>query len=184
LLLSRSTIDAETVDEKRQERQQVDLERIERFSLNLPGDGSSDDSDLEVQKVTNPDAKVTQSTQTTCAWDATTQTTPNLRLLPRLSSAANKATTSQSKATQMTPSTSAESSPEAIRKSQKPTSKCHRERGQADGSPNGSSSDLSEPETIMSPSKALLDYLLPVTATTSNASHLADEKNADISKSK
>ena len=51
-----------------QQRLHKDLERIERFSLNLPGDASSDDSDLDAEK------GVAQSTQTKSVWEVATQT--------------------------------------------------------------------------------------------------------------
>ncbi|KAI9560873.1 hypothetical protein GHT06_011827 [Daphnia sinensis] len=170
-------------NDKRQPSQ-VDLERIERFSLNLPGDGSSDDSDIdngESCKITA--APVTQSTQTTVAWNVATQTSPSLSTLRPISLKVAKPTTqSVSKGTQVTSSSSSSSSSSAstspaVRKSlPKPSttttanvssSKCHRERGQADGSPNGSSSDLSghvsaSGHGLSSPSQSLLDYLLPI----------------------
>lgn len=171
-------------NDKRQ-TSQVDLERIERFSLNLPGDGSSDESDMdngESCKVTA--LPVTQSTQTAQTWNVATQTSPSLAALrSSLMKNAKPTTQSVSKGTQVTSSSSSSSSssasasPEAVRKSlpksSAPTgtnissSKCHRERGQADGSPNGSSSDLSDHVTasgpgLSSPSQSLLDYLLPI----------------------
>ena len=167
-------------NDKRQPSQ-VDLERIERFSLNLPGDGSSDDSDIdngEPRKITT--VPVTQSTQTTMTWNAATQTTPSLSALRPISNKTTKGMSqSVSKGTQVTsssssPTSSASASPEAVRKSLPKasttaisSSKCHRERGQADGSPNGSSSDLSDHVTasgpgLGSPSQSLLDYLLPI----------------------
>ncbi|KZS02918.1 Smoothened protein [Daphnia magna] len=170
-------------NDKRQSSQ-VDLERIERFSLNLPGDGSSDDSDIdngESCKITA--APVTQSTQTTVAWNVATQTSPSLSTLRPISLKIAKPTTqSVSKGTQVTssssssPSSSASTSPVVRKSLPKPSttittnvssSKCHRERGQADGSPNGSSSDLSGHVSaslhgLSSPSQSLLDYLLPI----------------------
>lgn len=170
-------------NDKRQSSQ-VDLERIERFSLNLPGDGSSDDSDIdngESCKITA--APVTQSTQTTVAWNVATQTSPSLSTLRPIALKIAKPTTqSVSKGTQVTssssssPSSSASTSPVVRKSLPKPSttittnvssSKCHRERGQADGSPNGSSSDLSGHVSaslhgLSSPSQSLLDYLLPI----------------------
>lgn len=113
-----------------------------------------------------------------------TQTSPSLAAL-RSSFIKNAKPTTQSvsKGTQVTSSSSSSSSssasasPEAVRKSLPKSSgatgtnisssKCHRERGQADGSPNGSSSDLSDHVTaggpgLSSPSQSLLDYLLPI----------------------
>ena len=91
---------------------------------------------------------------------------PSLSLMrPVSSNATAPKAAAHSKATQMTPSSSATSSPEAVRKVHKPTAalKCHRERGQADGSPNGSTSELSDQVTALaSPSQSLLDYLLPI----------------------
>lgn len=163
---------------------QVDLERIERFSLNLPGDASSDESDVE-KGVTHKTAAVplTQSTQTNMTWTVATQTSPSLALQRPLK-ASKTIVSSQSKATQVSTSSSepssasssAYSSPEAVRRSVPKAastavntsgSKCHhKERGQADGSPNGSSTG-SEPGTqaaacLGSPSQSLLDYLLPI----------------------
>ncbi len=179
----------------------ADLERIERFSLNLPGDASSDDSDLEAGRTGVGGAGVVAAagvggakktgqsmcTQTTCTWDVATQTSPTLALRPRLvsSSSPAAASASQSKATQMTPpaSSSAESTPEvAPKSSHRSTSKCvHRERGQADGSPNGSSaSDVSDAGAVASPSQTLLDFLLPVSGT----SQLDPEHGVQVSKSK
>lgn len=180
-----STVVQVQPNDKRQSSQ-VDLERIERFSLNLPGDGSSDESDIdngESCKVTT--VPVTQSTQTAVTWNVATQTSPSLSTLRPISTKSAKTTTqSVSKGTQVTsssssssPSSSASTSPEAVRKSlPKPStsaptnissSKCHRERGQADGSPNGSSSDVSDHISasgpgLSSPSQSLLDYLLPI----------------------
>ena len=177
-------------------------ERIERFSLNLPGDASSDESDLEQQRKEEAaiDIKVTQSTQTIQTWNAATQTTPSLSACRALTSKTTtaKTTMSQSKGTQMTSSSSssissASSSPEVVRKSfpksvtpaaiGPSSSKCitntHRERGQADGSPNGTSEsddeDLSDNQggtnggasggaALNSPSQSLLNYLLPIKA--------------------
>ena len=51
-----------------QQQLQKDLERIERFSLNLPGDASSDDTDMDAEK------GVAQSTQTRSVWEVATQT--------------------------------------------------------------------------------------------------------------
>lgn len=170
-------------NDKRQ-TSQVDLERIERFSLNLPGDGSSDDSDMdngESCKITA--VPVTQATQTAQTWNVATQTSPSLAALrSSFIKPAKPAAQSVSKGTQVTSSSSSRSSsasasPEAVRKSLPKTpatagtnisnSKCHRERGQADGSPNGSSSDLSDHVTasgpgLSSPTQSLLDYLLPI----------------------
>lgn len=173
-----TTIVQVQTNDKRQSSQ-VDLERIERFSLNLPGDGSSDESDIdngESCKITA--APVTQSTQTTVAWNVATQTSPSLSTLRPISLKIAKVTTqSVSKGTQVTSSSSSSSSVSnsPVRKSlPKPSttaaissSKCHRERGQADGSPNGSSSDLSghvsaSGHGLSSPSQSLLDYLLPI----------------------
>ena len=94
---------------------------------------------------------------------------PSLSLMrPMASAASTSKAVAHSKATQMTSaSSSASSSPEAVtRKVHKPAStipKCHRERGQGDGSPNGSTSGLSDQVTALaSPSQSLLDYLLPI----------------------
>ena len=191
-------------NDKRQSSQ-VDLERIERFSLNLPGDGSSDESDMdngESCKVTA--VPVTQSTQTAVTWNVATQTSPSLSALRPISHKTSKVTTqSVSKGTQVTssssssPSSSASTSPEVVRKSLPKastvtatnisSSKCHRERGQADGSPNGSSSDLSDHVAtsggpgLSSPSQSLLDYLLPIKNQTDKKS---DDRQLNGSKSR
>ena len=174
-------------NDKRGSKPKVELERIERFSLNLPGDGSSDESDIDqmgesTQKQIVP---MTQSTQTAATWNVSTQTSPSLSAQRPVTNKTIKTTQSVSKGTQMTSSSSSRSSSpvsvEAVRKSlPKSTtaaaaaagttvsnSKCHRERGQADGSPNGSSSDLSDHVTsnepgLSSPTQSLLDYLLPI----------------------
>lgn len=175
-------------NDKHQSLQKVDLERIERFSLNLPGDGSSDESDIDNGESSKVQAvPMTQATQTAMTWNVATQTSPGLSALRSVvNKTTTKTTQSVSKGTQVTSSSSSRSSspvsvsPEAVRKSLPKTSaaaaiigtnvsnsKCHRERGQADGSPNGSSSDLSDHITtsgpgLSSPTQSLLDYLLPI----------------------
>ena len=176
-------------------RQRQDLERIERFSLNLPGDASSDESDVEKGVLPNATRQAatgaTQSTQTTATWNVATQTSPGLSAQRAIVPAGKAKTQQQSKGTQMTSSSSTSdsscsSSPQTLRKSLPKTttiatatiatpssttavvpSKYHRERGQADGSPNGSSSESDDMASnggarLSSPSQSLLDYLLPV----------------------
>lgn len=173
-------------------------ERIERFSLNLPGDASSDESDLEQKSRVVP--AVAQSTQTVQTWNVATQTSPSLATLRPVGNSKKKSTAVQSKGTQMTSpsssssssSTSSSSSPEVVRRSFPKTavtpvtlavapSKCPRERGQADGSPNGTSSEDDDEDVpaggagmgsitggsgagLSSPSQSLLNYLLPIKA--------------------
>ena len=71
-------LSGDPADEQRLLQQRhADLERIERFSLNLPGDACSDDSDLDA----DAEKGVTQSTQTRSVWEVATQTSPSLSLL-------------------------------------------------------------------------------------------------------
>lgn len=174
-----------------------DLERIERFSLNLPGDASSDESDVEKGvNTTRQTVAATQSTQTTATWNVATQTSPGLSAMRAIVPSGKAKTQQQSKGTQMTSSSSTSSctsSPEVVRKSLPKTttttatpttvvpSKYHRERGQADGSPNGSSSEddlaSSGGPKLSSPSQSLLDYLLPVKNQVSEDRHTNGSKN-------
>lgn len=190
-------------------RQRQDLERIERFSLNLPGDASSDESDVEKGVLPNSNRQAataaTQSTQTTATWSVATQTSPGLSALRAIVPAAKAKTQQQSKGTQMTSSSSTSdsscsSSPQPLRKSLPKTttiatatiatpstttvvpSKYHRERGQADGSPNGSSSESDDLTSnggarLSSPSQSLLDYLLPVKNQSAEDRHVNGSKN-------
>lgn len=165
MLLGRSITDNAAPSVQRiSDQQQVDFERIERFSLNLPGDASSDESDLDAEKgAARPDVRMTQSTQTRSTWEVATQTSPSLSRLRPAPASTSARTVGQSKATQMTPSSSVASSPELVKKPQKGTAKCPRERGQGDGSPNSSESELSNQVIGLTlPSQSLLDYLLPI----------------------
>merc|ERR1712071_97853 len=164
-------LSGDPADEQRLLQQRhADLERIERFSLNLPGDACSDDSDLDA----DAEKGVTQSTQTRSVWEVATQTSPSLSLLRPLT---------VNNATQMTPSSSVPSSPELVRKKPVTSVKCHRERGQGDGSPNGSSSELSDHVTVLgSPTQSLLDYLLPIKKQCEGADDAAAKSRSQRSK--
>ena len=171
-----------------QQRQDLLSERIERFSLNLPGDASSDESDSERPK---PPA-VTQSTQTVQTWNAATQTSPSLATHRPIKNASKGAVSMTTKGTQMSSPSSSNSSPEVVRKSLPKTpavatthyvttvTKCP--RGQADGSPNGSSTEEEDDDDeapscaaantgLSSPSQSLLNYLLPIKSEQRNKSN-------------